>query len=160
MKTMSESREVRVPDIGDFDKVPVIEVLVAEGDRIEAEQSLITLESDKATMEVPAPAAGRLIELKVSEGDEVSEGDLIALLEVEGGEGEDQGSRQKAQGKGSGEKGKGSGFRVQGKMIRRSRRHLLTTARKPGLVILISIWWCSERVRGDIRRLSGPPIWA
>ncbi|MFU8832771.1 MAG: biotin/lipoyl-containing protein, partial [Wenzhouxiangella sp.] len=48
---MSNTREIKVPDIGDFDKVPVIEVLVAEGDQIEAEQSLVTLESDKATME-------------------------------------------------------------------------------------------------------------
>ncbi|AKS42971.1 dihydrolipoyl dehydrogenase [Wenzhouxiangella marina] len=79
---MSEKREVQVPDIGDFDKVPVIEILVAEGDEVEAEQSLITLESDKATMEVPAPAAGRILELRVKEGDEVSKGDVIALMEA------------------------------------------------------------------------------
>jgi dihydrolipoamide dehydrogenase len=79
-------QEIRVPDIGDFDRVPVIEVLVKEGDVIEAEQSLLTLESDKATMEVPAPSAGTLLELKVSEGDEVSEGDLIALIELESDE--------------------------------------------------------------------------
>jgi len=86
---MSKRTEIRVPDIGDFDKVPVIEVLVAEGDAIEAEQSLVTLESDKATMEVPAPAAGTLVELKVKEGDELSEGDVIGVLEVEGeGDGE------------------------------------------------------------------------
>jgi dihydrolipoamide dehydrogenase len=76
-------QDIRVPDIGDFDRVPVIEVLVSEGDRIEAEQSLLTLESDKATMEVPSPVAGALVELKVREGDEVSEGDLIAIVEVE-----------------------------------------------------------------------------
>ncbi|NKI36539.1 dihydrolipoyl dehydrogenase [Wenzhouxiangella sp. XN79A] len=80
---MSRRTEIRVPDIGDFEKVPVIEVLVAEGDTIEAEQSLVTLESDKATMEVPAPAAGRLVELKVEEGDELSEGDVIGVLEIE-----------------------------------------------------------------------------
>jgi len=82
---MANKTEIRVPDIGDFDKVPVIEVLVAEGDTIEAEQSLVTLESDKATMEVPASTGGRIVELKVSEGDEVSEGDVLAVVEVEGG---------------------------------------------------------------------------
>ncbi|HMB37689.1 MAG TPA: biotin/lipoyl-containing protein, partial [Wenzhouxiangellaceae bacterium] len=56
---MSNKTEIRVPDIGDFDKVPVIEVLVAEGDTIEKEQSLVTLESDKATMEVPSSKAGK-----------------------------------------------------------------------------------------------------
>ncbi|MEN1727821.1 MAG: dihydrolipoyllysine-residue acetyltransferase [Pseudomonadota bacterium] len=82
---MSTVDEIRVPDIGDFDKVPVIELLVAPGDTIEAEQSLVTLESDKATMEVPASVGGTLIELKVKEGDEVGEGDLIALVQVEAG---------------------------------------------------------------------------
>ena len=106
---MSKTKEIRVPDIGDFDKVPVIEVLVAEGDEIEAEQSLVTLESDKATMEVPSSSAGKVVELKVKEGDEVSEGDVIAVVEVSGdtGDSSDQGD--------SGDEGeKGSGFRVQG----------------------------------------------
>src|SRR6056297_960381 len=80
---MSDTQEIRVPDIGDFEQVPVIEVLVAAGDWLESDQSLVTLESDKATMDVSAPAAGRLVELKVSEGDTVSEGDLIGLLETE-----------------------------------------------------------------------------
>ena len=79
---MSKKEEIKVPDIGDFDKVPIIEVLVAEGDEIEVEQSLVTLESDKATMEVPASAAGKLVELKVAEGDEVGEGDVIGVVEV------------------------------------------------------------------------------
>ena len=83
---MSKREEIRVPDIGDFDKVPVIELLVSAGDAIEAEQSLITLESDKATMEVPAPSSGTLIELSVEEGDEVGEGDVIGVMEVAGGE--------------------------------------------------------------------------
>ncbi|HSH27452.1 MAG TPA: biotin/lipoyl-containing protein, partial [Wenzhouxiangella sp.] len=74
---MSKKQEIRVPDIGDFDKVPVIEVLVSEGDTVEKEQSLITLESDKATMEVPSPESGKLVELKVSEDDEVGQGDVI-----------------------------------------------------------------------------------
>ncbi|MEN1728063.1 MAG: dihydrolipoyl dehydrogenase [Pseudomonadota bacterium] len=79
---MSERQDIRVPDIGDFDHVPVIEILVNVGDVIEAEQSLVTLESDKATMEVPAPVSGKVLELKVKEGDEVSEGDVIALIEL------------------------------------------------------------------------------
>ncbi|MCP1376185.1 dihydrolipoyllysine-residue acetyltransferase [Dyella lutea] len=78
-------REARVPDIGGFDAVPVIEILVQVGDRVAKDQGLITLESDKATMEVPAPFAGVVKELKLKLGDEVSEGSLIALIEsVEG----------------------------------------------------------------------------
>ncbi len=111
---MSNRTEIKVPDIGDFDKVPVIEVLVAEGDTIEEEQSLVTLESDKATMEVPSSKAGKLVELKVSEGDEVSEGDVIGIVEVEGDEsGEDSESeeaREAEEGKASEErKGTGEG---------------------------------------------------
>jgi dihydrolipoyl dehydrogenase len=73
--------EVKVPDIGDFADVPVIEVLVSAGDEVAPEDPLITLESDKATMDVPAPQAGKITELKVSVGDTVSEGSLILLLE-------------------------------------------------------------------------------
>lgn len=79
--------EIKVPDIGDFDDVPVIEVLVSEGEEVSQEQSLITLESDKATMEVPSPGAGRIVELRVKVNDTVSEGDVVAVLEeAEGGE--------------------------------------------------------------------------
>jgi len=73
--------EVKVPDIGDFADVPIIEVLVSPGDEVAVEDPLITLESDKATMDVPAPVAGKISELKVSVGDTVSEGSLILLLE-------------------------------------------------------------------------------
>jgi len=73
--------EVRVPDIGDFKDVSVIEVLVKPGDTIKAEQSLITVESDKASMEIPSSAAGVLKELKVKLGDTVNIGDLLAVLE-------------------------------------------------------------------------------
>ncbi|MCE8026756.1 dihydrolipoyl dehydrogenase [Billgrantia aerodenitrificans] len=76
--------EVRVPDIGDFDDVPVIEVLVRPGDTIRAEDSLITLESDKASMDVPAPKAGRVAEVLVAVGDRVSQGTPILMLEAEG----------------------------------------------------------------------------
>ena len=73
--------EIKVPDIGDFSDVPVIEVLVAEGDQVKAEDGLVTLESDKATMEIPSPAAGIIRELKLKLDDTVSEGDLVAILE-------------------------------------------------------------------------------
>ena len=79
---MSNTIEIRVPDIGDFSEVPVIEVLVSAGDQVGAEDSLITLESDKATMEIPSPAAGIIQELKVKLDDTVSEGDIVAVLEV------------------------------------------------------------------------------
>ncbi len=80
---MAQPLEIKVPDIGDFDKVPVIEVLVTSGDRVEKEQSLITLESDKATMEVPSTAAGTVLDVKVREGDEVGEGAVIVILDVD-----------------------------------------------------------------------------
>ena len=73
--------EVRVPDIGDFEDVPVIEVLVEAGEHVDAEQSLVTLESDKATMEIPAPVAGTVTALNVALDDSVSEGSVIALIE-------------------------------------------------------------------------------
>ncbi len=79
---MSKTIEIKVPDIGDFSGIPVIEVLVAEGDRVEAEDGLVTLESDKATMEVPSPAAGIIRELKMKLNDSVSEGDVVAILEL------------------------------------------------------------------------------
>ena len=80
---MADLKEARVPDIG-HEGVPVIEVLVKAGDRVEKEQSLITLESDKATMEVPAPFAGTVKEVKLKVGDEVSEGAVIAIIEADG----------------------------------------------------------------------------
>ena len=80
---MADLKEARVPDIGS-DKVPVIEVMIKVGDRVEKEQSLITLESDKATMEVPAPFAGTVKQVKLKVGDEVSEGTVIAILEAVG----------------------------------------------------------------------------
>jgi dihydrolipoamide dehydrogenase len=73
--------DVKVPDIGDFSEVPVVSVLVSVGDTVAAEDPLIELESDKATMEVPSPAAGVVKEIKVTEGDNVSEGSLILVLD-------------------------------------------------------------------------------
>ncbi|MGI8716164.1 MAG: dihydrolipoyl dehydrogenase [Solirubrobacteraceae bacterium] len=81
---MSESAEVRVPDIGDFTDVPVIEILVAVGDEVAPEDPLVTLESDKATMDVPAPSAGKVAQLRVSVGDRVSEGSVLMTLEPNG----------------------------------------------------------------------------
>src|SRR4051812_19979292 len=74
--------EVRVPDIGDFKDVPVIEVLVKSGDKVEKEQPLVTLESDKATMDVPSPAAGTVSQVRVKPGDKLSEGSVILTLET------------------------------------------------------------------------------
>ncbi|WP_046112355.1 dihydrolipoyl dehydrogenase [Aquincola tertiaricarbonis] len=76
--------EVKVPDIGDFSEVAVIELLVKPGDTVKAEQSLVTVESDKASMEIPSSAAGVVKELKVAIGDKVSEGSLLLMLEAEG----------------------------------------------------------------------------
>src|SRR5690606_12545797 len=79
--------EVKVPDIGDFTDVPIISVMVKAGDTIAEEDPLIELESDKATMEVPSPAAGTVKEMKVSEGDKVSQGSVILLPEAAEGAG-------------------------------------------------------------------------
>jgi len=76
--------EVKVPDIGDFDEVAVIELLVKPGDTVKAEQSLITVESDKASMEIPSSHAGLVKELKVQLGDKVKEGSVVLLIEAEG----------------------------------------------------------------------------
>ncbi len=81
---MANTIEVKVPDIGDYDGVPVIEVLVAVGDTVAKDQGLITLESDKATMEVPSSAAGVVKELRVKVGDSLSEGSVVAVLEAAG----------------------------------------------------------------------------
>jgi pyruvate dehydrogenase E2 component (dihydrolipoamide acetyltransferase) len=74
--------EIQVPDIGDFDEVTVIELLVKVGDTIKAEQSLITVESDKASMEIPSAAAGVVTAIKVALGDKVKQGSLVVMLEV------------------------------------------------------------------------------
>ena len=76
--------EVKVPDIGDFKDVAVIELLVKAGDTIKVEQSLLTVESDKASMEIPSSAAGVVKELRVAVGDKVNEGTVVLMLEAEG----------------------------------------------------------------------------
>jgi pyruvate dehydrogenase E2 component (dihydrolipoamide acetyltransferase) len=80
------AQEVKVPDIGNYSGVPVIELLVKAGDTVKKDQGLVTLESDKATMEVPAPFAGTVVELKVKLGDEVAEGSVVALIDAAGAE--------------------------------------------------------------------------
>ena len=78
---MAEPQQATVPDIGDDKDVPVIEILVAVGDAVKKDQGLVTLESDKATMEVPAPFDGIVRELKVKVGDALSAGSLVAMIE-------------------------------------------------------------------------------
>src|SRR5215216_3028871 len=80
---MSKTIEVKVPDIGDFKNIPVIEVLVKPGDPIGQEDTLVTLESDKATMDVPSPSSGVVRDLKIKVGDKVSEGSLLLTLDAE-----------------------------------------------------------------------------
>lgn len=94
---MSRNIEIRVPDIGDIDEVEVIEVLVAAGDTVSAEQSLITVESDKASMEIPSPHAGVIKSVAVKLGDKVKEGTVILELQAEGAGG-DAGAEQPASG--------------------------------------------------------------
>ena len=88
--------EVKVPDIGDFTDIPIIEIFVKAGDSVKAEDSLVTLESDKATMDVPSPATGTVRELKVKLGDKVSEGTLIVVLEAAAAPAAGASARQRA----------------------------------------------------------------
>src|SRR6516225_3523217 len=94
--TMAQVSEVKVPDIGNYTNVPVIEVLVKPGDAVTKDQGLVTLESDKATMEVPSTIAGIIKELKVKLGDEVSEGTVIAIVESEGAGADEKADAPKA----------------------------------------------------------------
>jgi pyruvate dehydrogenase E2 component (dihydrolipoamide acetyltransferase) len=82
-----EVKEVKVPDLGSDSKAEVIEILVAKGDRVEADQSLIVLESDKASMEIPAPFAGTVESIEIKQGDQAGTGDLILHMRSEGGDG-------------------------------------------------------------------------
>ena len=75
---------VKIPDIGDFKDIPIIEIMVKPGDTVEADAPLMSLESDKATMEIPAPQAGRIVELLVKTGDRVSEGSVMLTMESAG----------------------------------------------------------------------------
>ena len=102
---MSKTIELKVPDIGDFHDVPVIEVMVKAGDRVEKDQGLVTLESAKATMEVPASTAGIIKEVKVKVGDNVEQGAVIAIVEAEGDAGAEPASPPSPSGRGAGGEG-------------------------------------------------------
>ena len=84
---MATATEVRVPDIGAFENVPIIELHVKVGDQVNEEDPLVTLESDKATMDIPAPLAGQVVEIPVKIGDEVSTGSLILTIDAGDGSG-------------------------------------------------------------------------
>src|SRR5690606_26687820 len=96
---MSNTIEVKVPDIGDFSEVEIIEVLVSPGDTIAAEQSLITVESDKASMEIPSPQAGVVKSVAVKVGDKVKEGSVILQVETQGASAEAADSKPASEGK-------------------------------------------------------------
>ena len=83
---MAENKTITLPDVGDFQDIEIIEILVAAGDEVEAEQSIIVLESDKATMEIPSPYAGTIESIQVSVGDRLNEGDQIATLSASDGD--------------------------------------------------------------------------
>lgn len=101
---MANTIEIRVPDIGESEGVDVTEVLVSPGDRVEAEQSLVVLESDKASMEVPSPAGGTIVSVAITAGATVKQGDLVATMEVA----EEKGSGTRDQRPGTGDQGAGS----------------------------------------------------
>ena len=88
--------DIKVPDIGDFSDVPVVSILVSVGDTVAEEDPLLELESDKATMEVPSPAAGTIKEIKVAEGDKVSQGSVIMVMEVAEGGAADEAPKEEA----------------------------------------------------------------
>jgi pyruvate dehydrogenase E2 component (dihydrolipoamide acetyltransferase) len=83
---VAETKTILLPDVGDFSDIEIIEILVASGDQVDEEQSIIVLESDKATMEIPSPFAGTIESVKVKVGDRVNEGDEIATISADGGE--------------------------------------------------------------------------
>ncbi|MFT5218730.1 MAG: pyruvate dehydrogenase E2 component (dihydrolipoamide acetyltransferase) [Gammaproteobacteria bacterium] len=93
---MSESKTINLPDVGDFDEIEVIELLVAVGDQVEKEQSIIMLESDKATMEIPSPFSGQVESINVKVGDRIGEGHAIAVLKVDEASSESEPAKEKA----------------------------------------------------------------
>ena len=97
---MSE-QEIKVPDLGGADEVEVIEVLVSQGDSVEEEDPILTVESDKASVELPSPGAGKITKITVKVGDKVKEGDVVGMMEASGDAGEsdaDKGSDNQASG--------------------------------------------------------------
>ncbi len=164
---MASTIEIKVPDIGGHDNVPVIEVLVKVGDTVAKEQSLITLESDKATMEIPSSAAGVVKELRVKVGDELSEGAVIAVLEAadasapspQGGEGRGEGATlpQSSAGNAAASTRPSPQSSPQGERRRRHRKRHHRLDKSP---ISNASWSCWAPARAAIRRPSAPPTWA
>ena len=157
--------EVKVPDIGDFKDIPVIEVFVKPGDTVKADDSLVTLESDKATMDVPSPAAGVVKEMKLKLGDKVSEGALVLLLDAAGAVGGARseggrpvragacagtcGRRTSARGCGSARSGDGTIRNDRTRGVRRSAKHSRRRTRRP------SVRQFARELGVDLARVKG-----
>jgi pyruvate/2-oxoglutarate dehydrogenase complex dihydrolipoamide acyltransferase (E2) component len=140
------SIDIKVPDIGDFKDVAVIEVLVKPGDTIKAEQSLITVESDKASMEIPSSHAGTVKELKVKLGDTVNQGTVILALDAAGASAMTPAAAPSA----------GAPAPVPAPHSARQRRPLPRAT--PAVPTSSATCSCLARGPAAIRRLSGPPI--
>ena len=143
---MSKTIEVKVPDIGDFKNIPIIEILVKPGDIVKPEDPLIALESDKATMEVPSPAAGIVKELKVKVGDKVSQGTLVLTLDAAGAAAPAPAPAAAA---------RHACGAVTAPRRRRSRR---PPPRSPAARTSNATCWCSARGPAVIRRHFARPI--
>jgi pyruvate dehydrogenase E2 component (dihydrolipoamide acetyltransferase) len=139
---MSQIIEAKVPDIGDYHDVPVIDVCVQAGDTVRIDDALITLESDKATMDVPSSVAGVVKEVKVKLGDKLSEGAVVALIES-GGTAEATATPVAA-----------AARRRQAPPRRRRPRR-----RSPAVPTSNARCWFSAPDRGATRRLSAAPTW-
>ncbi len=144
--------EVKVPDIGDFKEIPVIEVLVKAGDTVEKEQSLVTLESDKATMDVPSSEAGVVKEVKVKVGDNVSEGTLIVVLE---GSADAAKPAEKAPEAPAAKPAEKAAEKSRPRRPRRLPRRRAAAIR--AAPISNATCWCSARAPAAIRPRSAPP---
>jgi dihydrolipoamide dehydrogenase len=151
--------EVKVPDIGDFKDVDVIEVNIKPGDVIEIEQALMTLESDKASIEVPSDTAGTVKEVRVKAGDKVSEGTVIATVETSG-----EAAPAKEETKAAKEPAKAAALPLpqHNRPLRRPRRSNPLPRRKraasPARPISNATWSCSARAPAVIRLRSARPI--
>jgi pyruvate/2-oxoglutarate dehydrogenase complex dihydrolipoamide acyltransferase (E2) component len=146
------ANEIRLPDIGDFKDVPIIEILVATGRSVRKDETILTLESDKASMDVPAPEDGVIGEIRVKVGDKVTQGDLLATYS-EGGD-----TRQAAAPKGAAPAAdaRGGGFEIQEPAPKATR----PAEPPPRAVRLISrrIFWFWEPVPAGTPPHSAPPI--
>ena len=169
------AQEIKVPDIGDFTDVPIIEILVNPGDTVAVDDPLLTLESDKATLDVPSPVAGTVTELKVSVGDSVSEGTVVATFEVAGAAGEAPKERLTSQAADTAGRLAGDGDRAGGADRSGGLRLVRGTADAPEhgtaapaprpptpepRVMCTPRCWCSAPAPVATPRRSGPRTWA